>query len=237
MMIDIEDRNIRTQVLKAADPNQLLFVVLPELFGTKDPKIVTGKLLQCLQKLDRCLPDLVEQIWVDFMGALDVSGPPATHVRDLVDRISSIPEDLLSAGLRLMKQRFAAINAADAADSVTEKFSLICAAVGKTEKDFVDHDIGNAKTVLYEWALELRKLEMQQHLNNRSKTRAVLTVGLGLPGSNSRLATLDVDSELIGKHSELAAELSKRIEHLTTSQKIACLVGLAASIQTEDEHG
>jgi len=237
MMIDVEDRNIRTQVLKAVDPNQLLFAVLPELFGTKDPKVVTGKLLQCLQKLDRCLPDLVEQIWVDFMGALDVSGSPATHVRDLVDRMNSISEDLLSPGVRLMKQRFAAIKVADAVDSVTEKFRLICAAVGKTEKDFVDHDIGNAKTVLYEWALELRKLEMQQHLTNRSKTRAVLTVGLGLPGSNSRLATLDVDAELVGQHSELAAELSKRIEHLTNSQKIACLVGLAAFIQTEEEHG
>jgi hypothetical protein len=136
-----------------------------------------------------------------------------------------------------MKQRFSVIRVMDAPDTVVEKFSLICAAVGKTEKDFVDHDIGTAKTALYEWALELRKLELQQHLTKRSTTRAVLTLGLGLPGSSSRLATHDVDSELVSQHSELAAELSKRLEHLTTSQKIACLVGLAASIQTEEEHG
>ncbi len=237
MMIDVEDRSIRTQVLKAVDPNQLLFVVLPELFGTKDPKVITGKLLQCLTKLDRCLPELVEKIWVDFMRALEALGPTSIRFNDLCDRVVAIPEDLLSPGLRLMKQRFLVIKAADNLNSVTQKFSLICAAVGKTEKDFVDHDIGAVKTVLYEWALEFRKLELQQHLTHQSKTRSVLTVGLGLPGASSRLATLDVDSELVDQHSELAQELSKRIDHLTTAQKIACLVGLAASIQTEEQHG
>lgn len=237
MMIDVEDRNIRTQVLKAADPNQLLFVVLPELFGTKDPKVVTGKLFKCLEKLDRCLPALVEQVWVDFMRALEASDSTTAQFTAICDRIAAIPEDLLSPGLRLMKQRFFVIQATDVANSVMEKFSLICAAVGKTEKDFVDHDIGIAKAVFYEWALELRKLELQQHLTNRSKTRAVLTVGLGLPGSRSRLATLDVDSELIGQNSELALELLRRIEHLTTAQKVACLVRLAASIQMEEEDG
>jgi len=129
------------------------------------------------------------------------------------------------------------MKAADDSSSVAEKFSLICAAVGKTEREFVDHDIGAAKSVLYEWALEFRKLELKQHLTNRSRNRAVLTVGLGLPGSSCSLSTLEVDSNLIEENSEFALDLSKRMEHLTKAQKIACLVGLVASIQTEEEHG
>jgi hypothetical protein len=236
MLLEASDRDIRTQVLRASDPNQLLFVILPEFFKTTDPQLISERLLECLSTLESFLPRHVDDIWATFMSALEVPDDSFESLNRLLSRLSSFEDELPTPGLRLMKQRLLAIGVDSSVDLVSQRFGLICASIGKTDKDFVDHDIGMAKAALCQWALEFRKFELHRHLNSQSRDRTAVTFGYGLPGEGSSLFMFDVGVDDVAESDLFVERFADSLSGLSTSQKVACLVKYAAQLKKEIEH-
>nr|WP_213394558.1 hypothetical protein [Yoonia sp.] len=139
-------RKIRTEVLKASDPNQLLFVVLPNVVGSSDPNVIVGSLLSALNELRALLPNMAGELWNELMKTLELPHSSATDFEKLKSRASDISDVLSHAGLKTLVPRLLGLSLAQD-DIVEQKFSLICMAAGKTDRDFFDHDIDVARQV------------------------------------------------------------------------------------------
>jgi hypothetical protein len=219
-------RRIRTEVLKASDPNQLIFIVLPQVVGSSDPKVIVDAILHALTELRSLLPKMVQRTWGELVQALGVTNGGYSELQQLKARAEEISDSASHPGLRTLLPRVRLIGT-DGENELEQKFSLICTAAGKTERDFFDHDIERVSQVFREWALEFRKTELLRRLTHGSKHRVALTVGLGIPDSSSIVTTVDVDKRLIGRGRSLCPEIYELFGRLSSEEQAAALVELS----------
>ena len=224
-LASVESRRIRTEVLRASDPNQLIFIVLPQVVGSTDPEVIVDALLRGLTELRSLLPEMVQRVWGVLVSALGAGLGPSDLVQ-LQSRAGEIWDSVSHPGLRTLIPRIRDFNASDG-DNTAKKFSLICTAAGKTERDFFDHDVDRVEQVFREWAFEFRRAELLQRLTHDSRHRVALTVGLGVPDSNSKVMTVDVDKRLIGQGRSNYPELHQSFERLSSEEQAAALFELS----------
>ena len=228
----VDTRKIRTEVLKASDPNQLLFVVLPSVVGSRDPAEIVKALLNALSELRGLLPQMVNSLWDELMAALGVTSRSPTDFERLQSRAADISEVLSHPGLKTLLPRLRQLTLSQD-DVLAQKFSLICMAAGKTDRDFFDHDIDVVRQVFREWALEFRKTELLKRLTDDSKHRVALTFGLGIPNGNSTVLTLDVDRSRIGHALRERPEILRLFEGMTKEEQALALVELSQELFKE----
>lgn len=225
-------RKIRTEVLKASDPNQLLFVVLPNVVGSSDPNVIVGSLLSALNELRALLPNMAGELWNELMKTLGVTSLSATDFEKLKSRASDISDVLSHAGLKTLVPRLLGLSLAQD-DIVEQKFSLICMAAGKTDRDFFDHDIDVARQVFREWALEFRKTELLKRLTDGSRHRVALTFGVGVPDAQSSVLTIDVDRSKLGRALHGHPEILELFEGMSKEDQALALVRLSQALFKE----
>ena len=229
-------REIRTEVLRASDPNRLLFVILPKAIDTNEPRVIVNALLEALSELRESLPLMAQSLWIDLLLALGISEDSPSSFEDLQRRADEILSFASDPGLRTLLLRLSSMTPFDES-SIEQKYSLICTAAGKTGRDFFDHDIDVAKKTLREWAFEFRKVELLSRLTTQSKRRVAITLGLGMPGQESSLVTFDVDRTKIERNPIDQQELFKIFERLTKEDQAVALIRLSKTLLTETHHG
>lgn len=224
-LASVDTRRIRTEVLKASDPNQLIFIVLPQVVGSSDPDVIVDAVLVALAELRSLLPEMVQRVWGDLLSALGANGA-SFDLLQLKTRAEEISESISHPGLRTLLPRIRDLSVSSD-DDTAQKFSLICTAAGKTDRDFFDHDIDRVSQVLREWAFEFRRAELLRRLTHGSKHRVALTLGLGVPEASSKVMTVDVDKSLIGEGQSRYPEIRELFDRLSSEEQAAALVELS----------
>ena len=164
-------QQVRTMLLKANDPNKVLFADLPTLVESNEPEEIAERTMAVVKELKTAYVGMLSRLRTHLLSALDHTSHP---VDDLRKRAASVKG--VTGNLRL--DAFAGrLETIDETDTAVE--GLISLAVSKPPMQWVDRDIDAAIGAISNWAVDFRRTEAMAPLRNRPSTRRVLGVVFG----------------------------------------------------------
>lgn len=176
-------QDIRAMLLRASDPNKVLFADLPTLLETNDPDEIGIRLSAVVTELQGAYGAMLQRVRSHLLEALDHAGRSLGELGLRAQSTKGITGDLrLDAFASRLEQ-------VDDGNLAIE--GLISLAVSKPAAQWVDRDIDAAMAALAGWAVDFRRAEAMAPLRNRASSRRVLGVVFG--ASKGRDATGYVD--------------------------------------------
>ena len=176
-------QDVRAMLLRASDPNKVLFADLPTLLGTNAPDEIGIRLSAVVTELQGAYGAMLQRVRSHLLEALDHAGRPLGELGLRAQSTKGITGDLrLDAFASRLEQ-------VDDGNLAIE--GLISLAVSKPAAQWVDRDIDAAMAALAGWAVDFRRAEAMAPLRNRASSRRVLGVVFG--ASKGRDATGYVD--------------------------------------------
>ena len=164
-------QHVRTMLLKASDPNKVLFADLPTLVETDDPEKLAVQTMAVVDELKASYGSMLAKLRTHLLVALDHIDRPLAELRSRASLIKGT-----TGNLRL--DAFAGrLETIDDSNAAVE--GLISLAVSKPPMQWVDRDIDAAIGAISNWAVDFRRTEAMAPLRNRPSTRRVLGVVFG----------------------------------------------------------
>ena len=164
-------QQVRAMLLKANDPNKVLFADLPTLLETSDPIHLANGVLSVLRELQTAYGAMLDRLRHHLLAALDHTDRPLEELRARAASIKGITGNLrldaFSGRLETIEESNLALE------------GLISLAVSKPPMQWVDRDIDAAINAISNWAVDFRRAEAMAPLRNRPSERRVLGVVFG----------------------------------------------------------
>lgn len=208
---------LRKILLHASDPNKLVFVDLPSLYGPENPKALGEQLVQDLSLLREAYPTLVQRLNEKLFMALaaDMDDHETIHARAKVVKGLSGDFRLESFAGRLLEF--------DGAP--TAKEGLVSLAVNLPPSEWSDATPDMAELALADLALKFRHAEMLAAIKGRKPTRHAigLVFGTGEQGKTIMRA-VDVGRE----ERQRVLEMTQKILEIGTGSTSGTRLFLAA---------
>jgi hypothetical protein len=230
MSVSKETQVVRNMLLKASDPNQLLFSELPALLGGKEPETVIPGLTRVLIELRDAYPKMLERVRRHVLQVLDHDDGDPERMRGRALSIKGITGDLRIESLLAHLERY------DASDQVIE--GLISSAINKGSASWVDRDIDQALIQLSTFAMEFRKAEIVAPMvRGTTGTRHVIGVIFGSGNGRRASGTVDIDARDMPKVKELVSQLTASLKSQRRELVLAALAEVGARIVDDEEGG
>ena len=207
---------IRTMLLKANDPNKVLFSDLPTLLNAREAKDVLAKLSGIITELIDAYPRVLTEVESTVLRALDqIDGDP----KQLQARAKVVKG---IAGEFRLEAFVARLETFDGSPEAIE--GLISLATSKPPAQWVDRDVDGALLQLGTWAHDFRRAETVAPLRGRPSTRRAVGVVFGGGQGLEANASFDIDDKDASQVSKLAARL---VVDLQTQRREIALAALA----------
>jgi hypothetical protein len=169
-------QNVRSMLLKANDPNKVLYADLPTILGTSSETALVEKLTTVVDELRTAYPKKLDEIRAIILDALQHSSRPTEELKIRARSIKGITGDFQLESFVTRVEEF------DGSDSAIE--SLISNAINKPSHSWVDRDLDLAIIQLGALATAFRKAEALAGLRGRTSPRKsfnlVLSSGQGV---------------------------------------------------------
>lgn len=171
-------------LLKASDPNKVLFADLPTILGSSSEEDLVHKLTTVIEELLGAYPRKLDEIKTIVLAALQHS---SGAISDLKVRAQSIKGITGNFQLESFATR---IEEYDGSEAAVE--SLISNAINKPSHSWVDRDLDAAIIQLGSLAMDFRKAEALAGLRGRDSSRKVFNVVLSAGQGNDLSRTVEI---------------------------------------------
>jgi hypothetical protein len=221
---------VRDNLLRANDPNKVLFLDLPTLLERSDLSALSKTLFDCLNELTAAYPSMIDRLLSDVLASLD-------HQGDL-QRLQRRAKNILGGSGDFRLDAFI-LRISELTGEQSDVESLISLAANKPPREWNDRDIQAASIQLNQWSLDFRRVEALAPIEKRPAMREAFAVVFGnARGNKTRSTIVDVgedDAELIQNHLE---ELRSRKPKSLKERKLflAALIELGAEL-VEEQNG
>ena len=222
-------QDVRGMLLRASDPNKVLFADLPTLLETNDPEEIGIRLTAVVAELQGAYGEMLKRVCNHLLEALDHSGRPLSELGQRARSIRGITGDLR------LDAFVGHVEVSDQGELAVER--LISLAASKPPIQWVDRDIDAAMVALASLAVDFRRAEVMAPLRNRVTTRRVLGVVFG--ASQGRDATgyvdiADIDAPVVER---LVQRLLAETSHERPEVILAALAEAGAMTLSKIESG
>lgn len=214
---------LKQQIMKASDPIDLLFRVIPGIYGELPAVELADAVAHSLAEYLKAMPQVIEKTRSLLFTSLKAS---PDDLESLKGRAASI------RGLSGQMQLEAFISRIEAFGNAEKDVEgLISLAVAKPNFQWTDNDINAAHTKLADFAFAFRKLEQQGAVRGRSTHSRVVSLAFG---SKEKDVTESV--ELTKEENESAEKLAEELRTLLSKYgRSVALAALAdAGVATAD---
>jgi hypothetical protein len=233
MTMSKEAQLVRNMLIKASDPNQVLFGELPALLGGNEPEILAPALNQVLAELRDAYPRMLERVRHQLLQALDHGDGDVARMRSRALSIKGVTGDLRVESMLVHLERY------DDSDSVIE--GLISSAIGKSSGAWVDRDIDQALVQLSIFAIEFRKAEVVAPMvRGTVGTRHMIGIVFGSGNGRRASGSVDIDAKDMPIVKELVSQLVASLKTQRRELVLAALAEVGAQLvnnETEKANG
>ena len=177
-------QEVRAMLLKASDPNKVLFADLPTILGSKSEGDLVHKLTAVIEELQIAYPKKLAEIKKIVLNALQHS---SGSIADLKARAQSVKGITGNFQLESFATR---LEEYDGSESAVE--SLISNAINKPSHSWVDRDLDAAIIQLGSLAMDFRKSEALAGLRGRDSARKVFNLVLSAGQGNDLSRTVEI---------------------------------------------
>lgn len=221
---------LRKILLRASDPHKLLFVDLPNLYGSEEPKTLGEQLVQDLSLLRVAYPTLLQSLIAKLFKALaaNTEDHETLHARATVVKGLSGDFRLESFAGRLLEF--------DGSESAIE--GLVSLAVNLPTTEWSDATPDAAELALADLALKFRHAEMLAAIKDRTPTRQAigLVFGTGEHGKTVMRA-IDIGQEERARVIEMTGRILEIVGHNTDDARLfLAALAEAGSLLLEQEN-
>ena len=189
-------KTLRRLLLNASDPHKVLFQDLPLALNTTNPAEIAKQVAEVTQELTLAYSNRLQTVENKLMQALDET-TARTTLRKRAESVKQVAADF--------KLDAFAARLANFEGELKDIEGLLMLAIGKSAKDWADHDLNAAEVQLMKWAFEFRRIETLSHYKGISSTRRA--IGLVFSGAETVSGEIDVSVEDQTAISSLADEL------------------------------
>lgn len=177
-------QEVRSMLLKASDPNKVLFADLPTILSSKSEDDLVQKLTTVIEELLAAYPTKLDEVKKIVLAALQHS---SGTIADLKARAQSVKGITGNFQLESFATR---IEEYDGTEVAIE--SLISNAINKPSHSWVDRDLDAAIIQLGSLAMDFRKAEALAGLRGRDSARKVFNVVLSAGQGNDLSRTVEI---------------------------------------------
>ena len=220
-------QEVRAMLLKASDPNKVLFADLPTILASESAPDLVEKLSSVISELQSAYPKKLSEIRKIVLDSLQ-HGSGSTE--DLRIRAKSVKGITGNFQLESFATRLEEFEDSDAAIE-----SLISNAINKPSNSWVDRDLDAAIIQLGSLAMDFRKAEALAGLRGRSSARKVFNLVLSAGQGNDLSRTVEVSKMDQSKIDAAVMQILPILEEVDPRLIFATLADIGIKIAQKDE--
>jgi hypothetical protein len=177
-------QEVRSMLLKASDPNKVLFADLPTILGSESEIDLVNKLSSVIDELQSAYPTKLGEIRKIVLGALQHGNGSTEELRNRAKSVKGITGNFQLESFATRLEEF------EDSDAAVE--SLISNAINKPSHSWVDRDLDAAIIQIGSLAMDFRKAESFAGLRGRDSARKVFNLVLSAGQGNDLSRTIEV---------------------------------------------
>ena len=177
-------QNVRSMLLKASDPNKVLFADLPTILGSTSEIDLLNNLKQIITELLAAYPRKLSEVKEMVLQSLQHESDSYEDLKNRALSVKGITGNFQLESFATRLEEF---------DGSIEKIeSLISNAINKPSQAWVDRDLDAAIIQLGNLSMEFRKAEAVAGLRGRDSSRRVFNLVLSSGQGNDLSKTIEV---------------------------------------------
>lgn len=220
-------QEVRAMLLKASDPNKVLFADLPTILGSNSEGDLVEKLSSVISELQSAYPVKLREIQKIVLDSLQHGNG---SIEDLRNRAKSVKGITGNFQLESFATRLEEFEDSDAAVE-----SLISNAINKPSHSWVDRDLDAAIIQLGSLAMDFRKAEALAGLRGRNSARKVFNLVLSAGQGNDLSRTVEVSKSDQSKIDAAVAQILPILEKVDPRLIFATLADIGIKVAEKDE--
>ncbi len=220
-------QDVRGMLLKASDPNKVLFADLPTILETKSEGDLVLTLHKIIFELQSAYPRKLQQIKELVLKSLQ-------HESDNYEDLKLRAQSLKGITGNFQLESFA--TRLEEFDGSTEKIeSLISNAINKPSQGWVDRDLDAAIIQLGTLSVEFRKAEAITSLRGRETSRKVFNLVLSAGLGNDLTRTVEVSTKDQQKIDQTISQIMPILKNIDPRLIFATLADIGLKISEENQ--
>jgi hypothetical protein len=218
---------VRGMLLKASDPNKVLFADLPTILETNSESELVSDLQKIIFELESAYPKKLHEIKELVLKSLQ-------HESDSYEDLKSRAKSLKGITGNFQLESFA--TRIEEFDGTIEKIeSLISNAINKPSQGWVDRDLDAAIIQLGTLSMEFRKAEAIAGLRGRDSSRKVFNLVLSSGRGNDLAKTVEVSTKDQLKIDQTTNQIMPILKNIDQRLVFAALADIGIKLSQENQ--
>jgi hypothetical protein len=219
-------QEVRSMLLKASDPNKVLFADLPTILGSTSESELVNKLSAVINELQSAYPAKLLEIRKIVLDSLQHGSGSFENLRNRAKSVKGITGNFQLESFATRLEEF------DGSDASIE--SLISNAINKPSHSWVDRDLDAAIIQLGTLSMDFRKAEALAGLRGRDSDRKVFNLVLSAGQGNDLSRTIEVSKTDQSKIDATVTQILPILEKIDTRLIFAALADIGIKIAQKD---
>ena len=220
-------QEVRAMLLKASDPNKVLFADLPTILGSTSESELVNKLSSVIDELQGAYPTKLNEIRKIVLDSLQHGGGSVDDLRERAKSVKGITGNFQLESFATRLEEF------DGSDASIE--SLISNAINKPSHSWVDRDLDAAIIQLGTLSMDFRKAEALAGLRGRDSARKVFNLVLSAGQGNDLSRTIEVSKTDQSKIDATVIQILPILEKIDPRLIYATLADIGIKVAQKDE--
>ena len=218
---------VRAMLLKASDPNKVLFADLPTILGSESESDLVNKLSFLIDELQSAYPTKLREIRKIVLDSLQHGNGSNEELRNRAASVKGITGNFQLESFATRLEGF------EDSDAAVE--SLISNAISKPSHSWVDRDLDAAIIQIGSLAMDFRKAESLAGLRGRNSARKVFNLVLSAGQGNDLSRTIEVSKADQSKIDATVTQILPILEKIDPRLIFATLADIGIKVALKDE--
>jgi hypothetical protein len=214
-------------LLKASDPNKVLFADLPTILGSESESDLVSKLSSVIDELQSAYPTKLREIRKIVLDSLQHGNGSTEELRNRAKSVKGITGNFQLESFATRLEEF------EDSDAAVE--SLISNAINKPSHSWVDRDLDAAIIQIGSLAMDFRKAESLAGLRGRDSARKVFNLVLSAGQGNDLSRTIEVSKTDQSKIDATVTQILPILEKIDPRLIFATLADIGIKVALKDE--
>jgi len=220
-------QDVRGMLLKASDPNKVLFADLPTILETKSEVELVLNLQKIIFELQSAYPRKLQEIKEIVFKSLQHESDNYNDLKLRAQSVKGITGNFQLESFATRLEEF---------DGSTEKIeSLISNAINKPSQGWVDRDLDAAIIQLGTLSMEFRKAEAIAGLRGRDTSRKVFNLVLSAGLGNDLTKTVEVSTTDQQKIDQTISQIMPILKNIDPRLVFATLADIGIKVSQENK--
>lgn len=227
--ISTQAQEVRAMLLKASDPNKVLFADLPTILGSSSEEDLINKLTTVFEELQSAYALKLDDIRKIILDALNHSSDSISELKNRAQSVKGITGNFQLESFATRLEEF------DDSDASIE--SLISNAISKPSHTWVDRDLDAAIIQLGSLSMDFRKAESLAGLRGRVSARKIFNLVLSAGQGNDLSRTVEITKTDQKKIDATVSKIVPILEKIDLRLIYATLADLGIKFADKEEKG